>query len=428
MSREASLGLPKRLAYSSGYLGTTLIGELAVMWVIFFYAQPDEKAFAPVLLVGAAVFFGRIVDAIADPIIGHWSDKSRSRFGRRIPFIAVGTPFLVISWILIFHPPVADESVVNALYLAVVLGFFSIFFTVVVAPHLALLPEIVSDRRERINLATYLAIFGILGLFIAFLGSGFLIDHFDFGVMAIVMGAVAFVSFYMPVIFIRESPWSRAKEVNLSLTEAVKQCFANKPFLYFVFAFAVFLMMGIALVTAAVPFIATTLMGVGVEWAGFALGMMTGVAMLSFPMINYLAKRLGKKTVFGASILLFSVLALMLGTIGALPFAPFYHGLLLIALMGIPVASFLVLSHAIIADVIDYDETVTGFRREAIYYGVQGLLQKSGIGVSALIFTLMLHFFGRTEAEPFGVMLAGPVAGTMAFIGFLVFLRYPFQK
>jgi GPH family glycoside/pentoside/hexuronide:cation symporter len=381
--------------------------------------------FAPVALVGGVVFFGRIVDAIADPLVGHFSDKSKSRFGRRIPFIAVGTPFLVISWILIFHPPVAAESVINALYLAVVLGFFWIFFTVVVAPHLALLPEIVSARRERINLATYMATFGILGLFIAFLGSGFLIDHFDFRVMAIVTGAIAFVSFYMPVIFVRETPWSRVKEVDLSLTGAIKQCFANNPFLYYVSAY-VFLMMGISITSAAVPFIVTVLMGVGKEWAGYALGIMTGVALLSFPIINYLAKRLGKKPVFAASLLIFSILVFMFGTIGVFPFAPFYYGVFLIALAGIPISSFLVLANAIIADIIDHDEGITGFRREAIYFGVQALLAKSGIGVSALILTLILHVFGKTIAEPLGVTLAGPVAGIIAFIGFLVFRKYPF--
>jgi GPH family glycoside/pentoside/hexuronide:cation symporter len=86
------------------------------------------------------------------------------------------------------------------------------------------------------------------------------------------------------------------------------------------------------------------------------------------------------------------------------------------------------IDNAIIADVIDHDETITGFRREAIYFGVQGLLLKSGIGVSALILTLLLDVFGKTPAEPLGVTLAGPVAGVIAFIGFLVFLKYPFQK
>jgi GPH family glycoside/pentoside/hexuronide:cation symporter len=422
-----NLSLFRKLAYSTGYLGTILIGELALMWIIFFYAPPEGTIFAPALLVGSVVFFGRIVDAIADPLVGYFSDKSKSRFGRRIPFIAIGTPFLVLAWILIFHPPVAAESAMNAVYLAVVLGFFWIFFTVVVAPHLALLPEIVSTRSDRINLTTYMALFGVVGLFIAFLGSGLLIDHFNFGVMAMVTGAIAFASFYVPVLFIRETARSSAKEVTLPLIEAIKQCFRNQPFLYYVFGYLL-VMMGISITGAAAPFIVTVLMGAGEEWAGYAMGMMIGVALLFFPIINYLAKRLGKKLIFATSFLIFSILVAMFGTIGLFPFPPFYYGVVLIALAGIPVSSFLVLANAIIADVIDHDEKITGFRREAIYFGVQGLLMKLGHGVSALIFTSLLHVFGRTPAEPLGVTLAGPVAGALAFIGFLIFRKYPFQK
>jgi GPH family glycoside/pentoside/hexuronide:cation symporter len=417
-----NLGLFRRLAYSSGNLGASIIGEIAAVWIIFFYTP-----LAPVLLVGGVVFLGRIVDAIANPLVGHLSDKLKSRFGRRIPFIAVGSPFLVMAFILIFHPPVATESVTNAIYLAVMLGLFWIFFTVVVAPYLALLPEIVSSRSERINLATYMAIFGILGLFIAYLGSAFLIDHFGFRVMAIVAGAIAFVFLYVPVIFIRETAWSSAKKVGLSLTGAMKQCFRNKPFLYYASGH-VLVMMGISIASAAAPFIVTVLMGVGQEWAGYALGLMIGVALLFFPVVNYLAKRLGKKPVAAASILVFSILVSMFGTVGVFPFPPFYYGLSLIILMGIALSGSMAIGNAIIADVIDHDERMTGFRREAMYFGVQGLLVKSGIGVSVLILTLLLDVFGKTPAEPLGVTLAGPVAGIIAFIGFLVFLKYPFQK
>jgi GPH family glycoside/pentoside/hexuronide:cation symporter len=416
------LSLFRKFAYSSGNLGSTIIGELAAMWIVFFYTP-----LAPVLLVGGVVFLGRIVDAIANPLVGHLSDKLKSRFGRRIPFIAAGTPFLITAFILIFHPPVATESVTNAIYLAVMMSFLWIFFTVVVAPYLALLPEIVSSRSERINLATYMAIFGILGLFIAFLGSGFLIEHFDFRIMAIVTGAIVLISFYVPVIFIRETPWSSAKEVSLSLTQAIKQCFRNKPFLYYVSGH-VLVMMGISIASAAAPFIVTVLMGVGQEWAGYALGLMIGVALLFFPVVNYLAKRFGKKPVAAASILIFSILVSMFGTVGVFPFPPFYYGLSLITLMGIALSGSMAIGNAIIADVIDHDERMTGFRREAMYFGVQGLLVKSGTGVSVLILTLLLDVFGKTPAEPLGVTLAGPVAGIIAFIGFLVFLKYPFQK
>jgi GPH family glycoside/pentoside/hexuronide:cation symporter len=427
MNEKHSLGLFKQLAYSSGYMGIVLASEIIGMWLIFFYAPPEGIVFVPILLIGGVAFFGRVMDAVSSPIMGYFSDRSKSRFGRRIPFIAIGTPLLVATLIFIFRPPVATESVINVLYLTVMLGLFWIFFSAVATPHHALLPELVSTVRERINLANYVAIFGALGLFITFAGSGYLIEHHGFGLMAIVMGVIVFVSLYILVIFIREKPWSSAKEVDLSFTAAIKHCLANRPFLYYVIAFTL-TMMGLTLFGAAVPFIVTVLMGAPPEWAGYALGIAMGVALLSFPIVNYLAKKFGKKIVFAASILLFSVFASLLATIGMLPISPFYHGLLLIAIIGIPFSSVLMLPFAIIADTIDYDETITGFRREASYFGVQALIWKAGLGVSAVLLTLLLHHFGKTIAEPLGIILAGPAAGIIPLIGFFVFLKYPFKK
>lgn len=428
MTTAPPISVFRKLAYSTGYLGTMLTGELAAMWIIFFYAPPQGMVYAPIALVGAVVFFGRAVDAIADPLVGYFSDRSRSRFGRRLPFIALGAPFLALALILMFHPPIADTSVLNAIYLAIVLGFFWIFYTIVVAPHLALFPELVTSNKDRINLATYLAIFGVLGLFIAFLGSGFLIAQFNFGIMAMVMASIAFISFAVPVIFIRETPWSKAKETTLTLRAALTHCFANKPFLYYALGSGVFRTMAFSMIIAAVPFIVTVLMGAGPEWAGYASGLTIGVALLSFPLVNYLSKQFGKKAVFASSILLFSILAFMLPTIGMTPIPAFYHGLILMGLMGLPISCVLLLPHALTADIIDHDETLTGFRREAIYHGVHGFVSKTAIGLAALILTQLLHLFGKTAADPLGIVLAGPVAGILALTGFLVFLKYPFPR
>lgn len=429
MDKEKNLGLFKSLAYSSGNLGSLLVSQLIPMWIVFFYAPPEGKEiiYAPIMFVGYAMLFGRIVDAIADPLIGYFSDKHRSRFGRRIPFIALGAPFLVVAWTLLFYPPVADKVMGNALYLAVVLGFFWFFFTVTVAPYLALLPEITSTHRQRINLSTYLASFGILGLFIAFLGSGYLIDQFGFRVMAIVMGGITLVSFCFPVIFIRETSWSSAKEVTLSPFKALTQCFKNKPFLYYVSATGIFFL-GFGMVTGVVPFMVTVLMGATAGWAGYALGIMMAVAALSFPLINYSAKRFGKRVVYITVFGLFIFFLFLLATIGKLPFSPFYYGLFIVAMLGIPVSGLLVLQNAIIADVIDYDETLTGFRREAIYFGANGLITKIAIGISMFALTQLLHHFGKTIEEPLGIIIVGPIAGIITFIGLIIFLKYPFKK
>ena len=78
-----------------------------------------------------------------------------------------------------------------------------------------------------------------------------------------------------------------------------------------------------------------------------------------------------------------------------------------------------------IADLVDYDEKVTGSRREAMYFGMQGLMLKFAIALSALFFGFLLRTFGYSSAEPLGILLLGPVAGVFVLVGLSIFSKYP---
>jgi GPH family glycoside/pentoside/hexuronide:cation symporter len=91
------------------------------------------------------------------------------------------------------------------------------------------------------------------------------------------------------------------------------------------------------------------------------------------------------------------------------------------------VGAVLVLSRVLISDVIDADEQRTGLRREAMYFGMQGLLTKVSFGVGPLLATWLFATFGNTADEPLGILLCGPVAGVLALLGWLAFRRYPLE-
>jgi GPH family glycoside/pentoside/hexuronide:cation symporter len=81
----------------------------------------------------------------------------------------------------------------------------------------------------------------------------------------------------------------------------------------------------------------------------------------------------------------------------------------------------------LIADVIDEDERRTGLRREAMYFGMQGLLTKVSYGVGPLLATLLFTAFGNTAEQPLGILLCGPAAGVLALLGWVAFRRYPLE-
>ena len=96
--------------------------------------------------------FGRLWDAITDPIIATMSDRSKSRFGRRRKFLAIGgLPFALLS-ILAFTPPVNAMSPWNAVWLFVVVTLFYLFMTMYVTPFFAWLSELVHNPHERLFL------------------------------------------------------------------------------------------------------------------------------------------------------------------------------------------------------------------------------------------------------------------------------------
>ena len=108
-----------------------------------------------------------------------------------------------------------------------------------------------------------------------------------------------------------------------------------------------------------------------------------------------------------------------------IPLKPEFFAYIVIALIGIPLASLFIVPNALVADLTDYDEKMTGLRREAIYFGSQGLFQKITLGLSQLLMTLLFSHFGYSIAHPLGIKLTGFVGGFFALTGIIAFLFFP---
>jgi len=101
---------------------------------------------------------------------------------------------------------------------------------------------------------------------------------------------------------------------------------------------------------------------------------------------------------------------------------------LVFSLTGFSIAAIMVLPMPILSDVIDLDELRTGERREAMYFGAQGFLQKLGAGLSGIIMTQLFSRFGYSREQHLGVDLLGPVGGFLVLIGFAIFMFYPLTE
>lgn len=416
-----------KMLYASSSAGWAMIDRIVITWLMYYYiTSPEggEPLLMPVVF-GTIMLLGRVVDAVADPMVALWSDNFNGRLGRRIPFMLVGGILYFFVFVALFYPPVAGQSVFNALYLILMIGLYFFLFTVYVCPYLALLPELARSSRDRVDLATLRAVFSLLGVAIALVGSGLLIALLGFKGMIWSLGLLGLLLMYLPAL-VKEKDYAQSLPATLGLIEAVKTTFKNRAFRIYLVGNATF-WFGFNIITLGLSFYVTVLLGLQEEQTSIFFAVTFGMAALTFPIINILAKKMGPKIVMVISMFLFVLVLPFFYLLGGsyLGLSPFNFGLLIMGFAGIPLASLFVLPDAIVASITDVEESLSGQRREAMYFGTQGFVLKIVMGLSSFITGLLMHFFGQTVASPLGIQLTGPVAAFFILLGGLAFMRYP---
>jgi len=423
--------LPRRnmLLYASGSFAGNVISRTKDLWLIFFFAPPQDETDVArrtsIVAVGAIFTVARIIESLDDPLIGYWSDRTTSRWGRRVPFVLSATPFWALFFVLLWMPPDNHETIANALYLFAVLEGFHLFSTLSGGPFESLLPEIAVTSKERVGVVTWQVFFGTVGAALALVGSGVIKEVWGFQAMAVLMAVLALASRYLAL----GGAWRRVRveqpPARLDLRQAFRATFSNDQFLYFLPTF-IFFNMGVSLLLAALPYYVTEVLGK--EQEGFYVAVLTAgaivVVLASLPFVYRLAILKGKAWVYGTAMLLGALYLPTMFFMGFLPVIPkVAQAFLFVPFLGVPMAAVFTFPNALMADIIDYDELRTGMRREAMYYGTQATMEKMASALFPAILAGLL-LLGGTADDPLGIRLVGPVAGLAVFVALLSFRRY----
>lgn len=426
-----TLPMHKKIAYASGGLALNFINMLLSQWLLQRYIPPNGAALISPFLFFLIFFSGRFMDGVTDPIIGFLSDNLRTRFGRRIPFIALNVIPAGLATLLLFFPPdLTGMSVWNAVWLFVFIQLYFLFWTMLANPYQSLLPELTLDKKERIDIVTMQAVFIMLGTFLSAVIGNILqtAGWLGLGLTALIVTVLAFLP---TLAFIKEKPLPenlvRVKFTIKDLFEWLKITFKNKPFIFFVISSSLYWFC-MNQIIVMMPY-----------WVQIVLKKTEGDVVLAmipflisntifFFLFNIYAKKLGKKflllfTYLGSAL---AVLSFLL--VNILPIDSFVLTQISMFIFGIPVAGFLMLPNAILADIIDYDEKLTGMRREAMYFGTQALFQKIAIGFSIGTTTLLM-FAGRTQnPNEFGLKLIVVVSALVSFVAYIIFRFYKLEE
>lgn len=294
-----------KVLYSASSTGWAMLDRVVITWLMFYYTEGENPLIMPAVF-GAILVFGRVVDALADPLVALWSDNHRGRLGRRTPFLLGGAILYAAVFIALFYPPAATHGTANVLYLLIMTGAYFLMFTIYVCPYLALMPELARTANDRMDMATLRAVFSLLGVAAALVGSGILIGRLGFTGMIWSMAIAGVLLMYLPVL-VREREYTDGQPATLGLREAVSTTLKNKAFRIYLAGNAMF-WFGFNIITLGLPFYVTVLLGRPEEDTSILFASAFAVAFLAFPLVNLLAKRLGHRVVMVVSMILFAVL------------------------------------------------------------------------------------------------------------------------
>jgi GPH family glycoside/pentoside/hexuronide:cation symporter len=357
---------------------------------MFYYI--DELGLAVAMAAIINVIYG-IWDAVDDPLVGFLSDNTRTRWGRRRPWLLAGLPFYVGILVLVYAVPKPFLRG-NALfwYALVVFLLFEAARTIMSVNYAALFPELFQGLRERARASSYYGGLATLGELVGFTIPPFIYATLGFVPMAIGFAVVAGIALFLGVIRNTEDP----KAMNappLGLKDAFGEVLKDRPFLLFTIA-VTFLIFTTGAYTLATPFWVKYTLRASPQVTSLIFAIVFITAILSVPIWGRFVRILGIKRTWLWTVALMSTSAIIIGLASNL-----VVGAIGAAFAGASLGGLKVCREIIMANFVDRNLERTGHRREGIYYSLLRVIGKLSKVLESLALLLLGLLFGYVSGE-----------------------------
>lgn len=345
-------------------------------------------------LIANVILAARLFDVFTDPIIGRLSDMTRSRWGRRRPWIIASVPIVMIGIYKLFLP----EPPVSAWYMLTWMVVFWTGWTMFLIPYFAWAAELTPDYQERSVVTGFRSMMGNAGQLLAQLLPVTALAFFGFGGAGNVLFLIAVLSLVLiPLVVIpavTQVPERRDYVPSATpLSSAVKLMWANGPFKRLVIAFLLNFT-GLAVITVLYLFFIRGVLHEEDRWV-YILATFYACNMLGVPLWVWLSRKIGKHRSWAASLILIASAGpfyLLLGE------GDIWYMLPVTVISGIAAGSFQALPNSMKADVIDLDSLLSGEDRAALFFSVWSLVQKGALSIGSYIALSLVAFFGFDPA------------------------------
>ena len=399
----------QRWLYSIANLGHVIPAQM-VGFVLFFFT--DIKRL-PVAIASGVMFAYSIWDAVNNRIMGYISDRTKSRWGRRIPYLRFGAVPFALSLILIWLAPFdgVEQTTALALYMIFVPFLWEGLGTMTTTAYYALLPEMFNTYESRTKVAVSMNIIQVIGLFVGMAGTPILTAQIGWVWTAAIFAVITIVTYYvgLPGMFERQSS---VDAENVPFWEALEATFINRSFVSVVVS-QTFRFVGTGTLTTGVLFYVKYSLDAGEGFASVILGIAFIVSAITLELWRRIvANRFEGRTTLMIANAVMGVSVIPLGIAPNTTTAAIAS-----AGLGLGLAGLILMGDVIVADVIDEDEVKTGQRREGMYFGMSKFIMKLSGSIVALWFGWIAPAYGYDSA----LVIQPETVGT----GFRVFMTVP---
>jgi len=382
MSTQFSKG--QKWAFGAGSFAQWFINTAFNIWVFYYYFTVVGLDIRWYVL--AAVIW-TLWNAFNDPFIGYLSDRTNTRWGRRKPFIMIGTIPILILEIILWLPPTNNQFTIF-IYLLIMLICYDTFYTMIALPFDSLFPELYTSVKERSEVNTIKQLLAVLGLLAAALVPGFIVDSDAMSyvingiVTSIIVGVSLIIALKWGVKERRE--FKMDYQQSFKFFEGLKYTLKNKGFVLYTIIFFLYEYI-ILLLATIVQIFGKEVLNATEFQTSIIMGIMYLMGAISVVLWRWLDIKIGSRK--GLAI---SVIAYFLASL-PLMFISVYEIAVIIAIfMGIGFGGMIYYIYLIIADVIDEDELKTGTRHEGAFFGITNFFMRLSMILS--IFTIGLVF------------------------------------
>ena len=396
-NRLTASGLPTRWfapSYGMGSLGPAIFILTPQILLLFFMT---EILSIPPGAAGLGILIPKIWELVFDPLLGRWSDRLNTRWGRRRPIMAVGAIVFSIAFVMMFSPPNLSSWQSTLAWIVVFYTLTSTGYSLFTVPYATLLAEVTDDPHTRTRIAAWRSAILALGFLLAGAVAPLLVSskgggYDGYTYMSIIIALIAFAGMASAVIGTGGTP-SKQSQLNVK-SGSILAPFQNRAFSWLWIAFLI-QMLSVALSTAMLPFYSKYWLGNDPETISKLFLGLTLLTVATTWCWTWLARRIGKHNGFVVATILYgaataSLWLAMYGPVG------FWFAVIL---FGIANAGQQLFCFAIVPDIIAQQRQKTGVDDEGAFTGIWIWGEKIGLALGAGLAGLILQVAGFQQGS-----------------------------